>query len=177
VDRASDGERFASYAPDLLALAAASAPTGRAAGPLVAAYAGVDEEPPTRALLDALVAGGASLLLPVVDGDHLDWAAYAGWTSLRAVHWGLLEPAGEPLGPAALAGADLVIVPALAVDASGHRLGRGRGYYDRTLGLVRREQRVAMVYSSELVAAIPTESHDEQVGWALTPDGLQPLPA
>jgi len=170
VDRAADGERLASYAADLFALAGSARPT-------VAAYAGVAEEPPTHPLLDALVALGARVLLPVVgdDGDTMDWAPYDGWDRLATVRWGLLEPTAVPLGPEALTAAGLTVVPALAVDRAGHRLGRGRGYYDRALAAVERTRRVAVVYAAELLDEVPTEPHDEPVGWALTPSGLTEL--
>ena len=68
------------------------------------------------------------MLLPVLrpDGD-LDWASYEGPDSLRPGPRGLTEPAEPPRGPGAIASADLVLVPALAVDHSGLRLGRGGG--------------------------------------------------
>lgn len=174
VDRAADGARIASYAADLLALAnpAETHP------PAIAAYAGVDEEPPTQPLLDALAGLGARILLPVISAEDdavLDWAAYDEWDALATGPWGIKEPAGPRLGPATLHTADLVVVPALAVDRAGHRLGRGRGYYDRALGEVPRARRIAVVYATELLDRIPSEPHDEPVAWALTPDGLAKL--
>ena len=171
VDRAADGERLASYAADLIALATA---TGETETPIIAAYAAVAEEPPTRDLLDALKAHRATVLLPLLTNDDtLDWAPYESWDALQTVRWGLLEPTTqERLGPRALAGADLVVVPALAVDYDGNRLGRGRGFYDRALVNVDHERCVAVVYATELVEHVPTEPHDEPVGWVLTPDGL-----
>jgi 5-formyltetrahydrofolate cyclo-ligase len=173
VDRTADGVRLASFAAELLGLAA---PASADAAVTVAAYAGVAEEPPTRQLLDALVALGARVLLPVVAEQSLDWAPYDGWDALVTVGWGLKEPATERLGPAAIASAGLVVVPALAVDRAGHRLGRGRGFYDRALGGVARDRRVAVVYASEIVPSVPVEPHDQEVGWALTPEGLTRLP-
>jgi 5-formyltetrahydrofolate cyclo-ligase len=172
VDREAAGARLASYAADLLALA-----PGQGAQ-VVAAYAGVAEEPPTRPLLDALVAAGAHVLLPVVRSDDtgtLDWAAYEGWANLATARWGLLQPTAAPRGPEAIGAADLVVVPALAVDRAGHRLGRGRGFYDRALANVGRAKRVAVVYADEIVDAVPHEPHDEPVGWVLSPDGLAKL--
>jgi len=174
VDREADGARLATHAPALIALA------GRARDPnelTVAAYAGVAEEPPTRPLLDALATHGVTILLPVTatDEPRLDWAPYEGWERLATRRWGLLEPTSAGLGERAIASAHLVLVPALAVDRDGHRLGRGRGYYDRALIHTDRDRRVAVVYADELVAHVPTEPHDEDVGWVLTPDGLTEL--
>lgn len=174
MDRAADGARLASYAPDLIALATTAE---RAESPTIAAYAGVAEEPPTRDLLDALIARGATVLLPVVTGpaEPLDWARYDGWDALADAGWGLREPTTERVGPTAVDDADLVVVPALALDDEGHRLGRGRGFYDRSLGNVDVQRRVAVVYATELLADIPSEPHDQRVGWVLTPDGLTRL--
>lgn len=174
VDRDADGARLAAHAQDLIALA------GRAGDPeglTVAAYAGVADEPPTRPLLDALVTRGVTILLPVTatEDARLDWAPYEGWDRLTTGRWGLLEPSSAVLGEGAIASAHLVLVPALAVDRDGHRLGRGRGYYDRALEQTNRDRRVAVVYADEFVAHVPTEPHDEDVGWVLTPDGLTEL--
>ena len=94
----------------------------------IAAYCSVGSEPDTRGLLFALWKRGSYVLLPVLlpDGD-LDWASYEGPDSLTAGPRGLLEPGpAEPRrGPGAIARADLVLVPALAADRRGHRLGKG----------------------------------------------------
>lgn len=99
---------------------------------VVAAYVSVGSEPGTLALLDALHARGVRVLLPALLPDNdLDWGAYLGEDSLaRVQHSGkmaLFEPAGERLGPDAVTGADVVLLPGLAVDARGMRLGRGVG--------------------------------------------------
>ncbi len=89
---------------------------------------------------------------------------------LRTAARGLLEPAGPRLGPEALADCDLVLVPALAVDRAGRRLGRGGGSYDRALprarGLV-----VAVLHDGELVEQLPAEPHDVAVRAVVTPSG------
>lgn len=102
----------------------------------VAAYVSVGAEPGTRALLDALRARGVRVLLPALLPDNdLDWGEYTGEGSLTRVRHGgrmpLSEPAGERLGPDAVTEADVVLLPGLAVDGRGMRLGRGGG---RTTG-------------------------------------------
>jgi len=136
----------------------------------VAAYVGVGSEPPTAELLAEL----PEVLLPVLrpDGD-LDWAL---GHEVRPGARGLLEPTGPRLGVAAIAACDVVLVPALAVDRRGIRLGRGGGSYDRVLpratGLT-----VALVYDEELVDLLPHEPHDIAVAAAATPSyGLVRLP-
>jgi 5-formyltetrahydrofolate cyclo-ligase len=71
----------------------------------------------------------------------------------------------------ALQQAEVVVVPALAADRTGVRLGRGRGYYDRAL--TRSVGRiVAVVYDDELMPALPSEPHDRRVDEVLQPSGL-----
>jgi len=139
----------------------------------IAAYCSVGSEPDTRGLLFALWKRGSYVLLPVLlpDGD-LDWASYEGPDSLAAGPRGLLEPdPAEPRrGPGAIARADLVIVPALAADRRGNRLGKGGGSYDRALarvgGLV---PTVALLYDGELLDEVPAGPHDVRVRLAAQP--------
>ncbi|WP_216209820.1 5-formyltetrahydrofolate cyclo-ligase [Amycolatopsis aidingensis] len=138
-------------------------------------------EPGSLALLDMLRERGTRVLLPVVPREPgpLDWAEYTGTSSLVNGRFrGLLEPSGTRLGPAALGTASLVLVPALAVDHSGVRLGRGAGYYDRSLGFAAPEaQLVAVVRDAELVEQLPAEEHDIRMAAALTPGrGIVRLP-
>lgn len=120
----------------------------------------------TPALPRAALALGRRVLLPVTVGDApLDWAAYDEPGALAPGPHGLLEPTGPRLGPAVVGTAGLVLVPALAVDRAGVRLGRGGGHYDRTLALRRPGTRlVALVGDDELVDdALPAEAHDVTV--------------
>lgn len=147
--------------------------------PLVAAYSPIGGEPGGAdlpdVLADALPAGG--LLLPVLRPDHsLDWAVYDG--HLVAGPHGLVQPAGPRLGPAAVAAVALVVVPALAVDSRGVRLGRGGGSYDRALAHVAPEtETVALLHDHELRHdPLPAEPHDRRVHAAITPgDGWRVL--
>jgi 5-formyltetrahydrofolate cyclo-ligase len=145
----------------------------------VCAYASVDGEPPTSPLIAELTTRGVRVLLPVVDGKALDWAEYAGPDYLTLSTYGLLEPTSPRLGPAAVAGVDVVLVPALSVDRRGTRLGRGGGYYDRALAALataaERPALVAVVYDDELVDTLPAEPHDVRMDAALTPGGLVSL--
>jgi 5-formyltetrahydrofolate cyclo-ligase len=121
-------------------------------------------------LLDALRAAGVRVLLPVVTGERLDWATYDGEGALAEGPLGLAEPSGHRLGSDALAAADVVLVPALAVDRSGHRLGRGRGYYDRALAAVSVPV-IAVVFDDDVIDDVPVEAHDRDVDGRLTPSG------
>jgi 5-formyltetrahydrofolate cyclo-ligase len=149
----------------------------------VAAYVAVGSEPGTFALLDALRARGVRVLLPVLLPDNdLDWGVYDGEGSLARVQHGggrmaLLEPEGERLGPDAVTGADVVLLPGLAVDARGMRLGRGGGSYDRVLARLERAGAdpalVVLLYDSEVVERVPEEEHDRPVHAVVTPSGVR----
>ena len=137
----------------------------------IAAYYSIGAEPDTRGLVYALWKRGSYVLLPVLrpDGD-LDWASYEGPDSLVPGSRGLREPGEPPRGVDTVARADAVLVPALAVDAAGRRLGRGGGSYDRALARVGPlVPLIALVYDDELVGHVPAEAHDVPVRAAVTP--------
>ena len=131
----------------------------------VAAYYSVGTEPDTHGLIFALWKRGSYVVLPVLlpDGD-LDWASYEGPDSLAPGPRGLLQPVEPVRGPGTVARADVVLVPALAVDVSGNRLGRGGGSYDRALARVGGQvPTIALIYDDELVPSVPAEPHDRAV--------------
>jgi 5-formyltetrahydrofolate cyclo-ligase len=142
----------------------------------VAAYVPVGTEPGGAGLPDALRNAGFTVLLPLLEPDGaLDWARYTG--GLTDGPRGLREPTGPRLGRAGITGADAVVVPAVAVDRRGVRLGRGGGSYDRALGILAFEvSATALLYEEELVDELPAEPHDRHVGAVVTPTGVRPLP-
>jgi 5-formyltetrahydrofolate cyclo-ligase len=143
----------------------------------VCAYVPVGAEPGSLEMLDGLLRRAGRVLLPVArtTADDspvaLQWGEYVPGR-LVAARFGLLEPA-EPWLPAmTLAEASVVLVPALAVDRAGVRLGRGRGFYDRTL--VHRDpgaRLIAVIRDQELLDELPHEPHDVPMTHALTPGG------
>jgi len=145
----------------------------------IAAYYSIASEPDTHGLVYALWKRGSYVLLPILqeDGD-LDWASYEGPDSLIPGPRGLLEPGEPPRGSAAVARADVVLVPALAVDYAGNRLGRGGGSYVRALARVSRQIPViALLYDDELIAQVPAEPHDRPVTAVARPTaGITLLP-
>lgn len=151
----------------------ASSPVLLDATVTVAAYVPVGAEPGSVAFLDALRERGCTVLLPVVPSGPpapLDWVRYDARDSLVRGRFGLLEPTGPRLGVDAVSDADVVFVPALAVARTGIRLGRGAGYYDRSIAGVAGEL-VGIVYDHELVDDLPADAYDVPMGWALTPGG------
>ena len=155
---------------DHLALAVSS-------GSTVCAYVPVGSEPGSLAMLDALLSRARRVLLPVarIDGDDVPlpllWGEYRPDGLVRG-RWGLLEPPEPWLPESALGEAGVVLVPALAVDRRGVRLGRGRGFYDRSLaGRDPHAQLVAVVRDQEFVGELPSELHDVRMTHVLTPHG------
>jgi 5-formyltetrahydrofolate cyclo-ligase len=141
----------------------------------IAGYVPMSGEP-GGADLPAALAGAAApgqLLLPVLRPDlDLDWAAYTGPADLAGAGRSLREPRGSRLGPGAVATAQIVVVPAVAVDRQGVRLGRGGGSYDRALARLRAGVLVvAALYDGELVDELPAAPHDRPVSAVVTPAG------
>jgi 5-formyltetrahydrofolate cyclo-ligase len=141
----------------------------------VCAYVPVGSEPGSIELLDELVQLGARVLLPVTrygaggTPEPLLWGEYHPDRLVPAGR-GLLEPSGRLLAADALGTAAVALVPALAVDHNGVRLGRGAGFYDRSLPLADpAAPLVAVVRDPELIAELPTEPHDIPMTHALTP--------
>ena len=134
-----------------------------APGTLVAAYAELPGEPPTRAVRTALRERGVRVVLPVLlpDGD-LDWVAE--------------EAPDVRLGRAAVAAAGVALVPGLAVGADGTRLGRGGGSYDRVLARLRGVPVVCLLWPEEVLDAVPAEPHDRRVDAVVTPEGVVRFP-
>ncbi|SFF67963.1 5-formyltetrahydrofolate cyclo-ligase [Blastococcus tunisiensis] len=138
----------------------------------LAAFVPDAEEPGSGRLPDGYAELGAQVLLPVIPerGRVLDWALSTG--ELETGRFGLSQPSGPRLGPTALAAAEAVVVPALAVDRSGIRLGRGGGYYDRALLHARPDAvLVTVVFDDERVDELPSEPHDRPVTAVVTPSG------
>lgn len=151
---------------------------GLPAGARIAAYQPLRTEPGSTELLVELHAAGYQVIVPYLLPDRdLDWLP---WTPDRSVAGGMRgQGAGAPaeaLGPAAIGTAALVLVPALAVDRAGRRLGRGGGSYDRALARVPAGTVVAaLLFTGELVDRVPTDPWDRSVTALVSPAGWQDL--
>ena len=149
---------------------------------VVCAYLPVGTEPGSPALVARLHELCDEVLLPVAladpAGEHLPlrWGRYVPGT-LVAARFGLREPPEPWLPPEEVSRAAVVLVPALAVDRSGVRLGRGGGFYDRSLALCGPQTRlVAVVRDCEVVDDLPSDPHDVRMTHVLAPSaGLERL--
>jgi 5-formyltetrahydrofolate cyclo-ligase len=139
---------------------------------VVAVFRSMEHEVDTAWLIADARARGAVVALPCVLDDHDTLVFRVAWHGERAYAlqysaMGIEEPdASAPtLDPAEI---DVVVVPALALDASGQRLGYGRGWYDRTLPRCTRATTLAVAFDFQLLAEIPCGSHDVPVHWIVT---------
>jgi 5-formyltetrahydrofolate cyclo-ligase len=144
-------------------------------GETVCAYVPIGTEPGSLELLDSLQRRRVRVLLPIARHDPagtpqpLQWGDYRPGMLVEA-GFGLREPAAPWLPADTVAAASVILVPALAVDRTGVRLGRGAGFYDRSLTLADPQARlVAVVRDDELVDSLPGEPHDVRMTDALTP--------
>jgi 5-formyltetrahydrofolate cyclo-ligase len=135
---------------------------------IIASYVSYGYEPNTVELNKALIKSGKTLLLPRVNGEHIDWVYWEGDENKLIEKKKILEPVGDVVSP--LPAIDVVIVPALRVDRDGYRLGQGGGFYDRALPQMS-GWKVALVHSGEVTSEVlPREDHDIAVNAAATPD-------
>ncbi len=137
----------------------------------VSCFLSTTTEPGTREFVEAAMARGIRVLLPITRADGLlDWTVAEPGADITEGLLGMPEPVGEVLGPIAVNDVDLLIVPAAAVDKSGMRLGWGRGYFDKTLGSMENCPPVyAVIYDTEFVDEVPHDVHDQPVSGIVTP--------
>jgi 5-formyltetrahydrofolate cyclo-ligase len=150
-------------------LAERAFPVALAPGSIVAGFMPMKSEINPLPLLRKLADAGARLALPVVAGrgQPLIMRAWAFGSPLATGVWGIREP--EPTAPALAP--DLLIVPLLAFDRSGHRIGYGAGYYDMTIAALRAQKAVLAIgiaFSAQEIAAVPATPHDAPLDLVLT---------
>ncbi len=148
------------------------------AGTTVPAYLSVGSEPSTRTLLPALEDAGYEVVVPICEPHYrLSWARwFTGVELARSPRAWVDEPVGERFGPEIMAGLPLILVPGLAVDSHGNRMGQGGGYYDRFLASLPNgggTKIVGLFYSDEVVPAGTFEftALDAPLDGVVTPDG------
>ena len=141
--------------------------------PRVALYAALPDELPSRPCFEAVIASGRPALLPRVEASgRLVFHPVTRWSALEPGPYGVLSPPTGP-SPAPPAGADLVLVPGVAFDAAGWRLGRGGGCYDRAFPDRPGGPLLCGVgYGFQQVKAVPHGSHDRRMDAIVSEHGL-----
>ena len=123
-------------------------------------YYPLPDEVDVRPLIQMAHQAGYCVLLPVVVGEELELRIYQGEESLRAGAYNIMEPVGPLFSPEQYGQIQMAIVPGMAFDAAGHRLGRGKGYYDRLLPLLSHAYKVGVCYPFQFLSNVPSEEHD-----------------
>ena len=122
-------------------------------------YSALPDEVQTQSLLDELTEAGKTVLLPkVVSNEDMELRRYTGKADLQPGAYGILEPAGTRYTDYATI--DVAVVPGIAFDAQGHRLGRGKGYYDRFLAKIPDVYKIGLCFSWQIVDEVPSEAND-----------------
>lgn len=156
------------------ACAAACALPEFAAARVVAGYVAMRKELDVEAVLKRAADGGARVVLPRIEPEGLAFHVHVPGQPLVENDWGVLEPdaASERVEIAEI---DLMLVPALALDLRGYRIGYGKSFYDRVLPHLTRGRSVGMVFDFQLLAEVPDEPHDVRVQHIVT--DVRSLPA
>lgn len=146
--------------------------SGPRPGATVSVYAAMSSEIDPATLLARLAGEGYATCLPVIQplGNPLKFCAWMPGEPLVTRTWGIREPteAAPEVEP------DVLLVPLLAFDRRGFRLGYGGGYYDRTLQRLRAMKpliAIGLAFSEQELASLPCDRHDQRLDWILTPDG------
>lgn len=130
-------------------------------------YASLADEVDTHELINTLLRQGKTLLLPVVEDDHtMKICRYTHDTNIAHGVFGIMEPQAEAFTD--YEQINLALVPGMAFDRHGHRLGRGKGYYDRFLSQAKDCYKIGVCFPFQLVDEVPTDEHDVRMDEVIT---------
>lgn len=169
-------EDAAVAARDLARHAAAVCALASSSTPIVSSYLAIGSELDPAPLAAKLTELGATIALPVMvaKAAPLEFRAWAPGDPLVAREWGIREPASS----CPVVEPDMLLVPLLLVDRTGHRLGYGGGFYDRTLSQLRARKpivAIGLAHPLQMVDAVPQEVYDEALNYVLSPSGFATL--
>jgi 5-formyltetrahydrofolate cyclo-ligase len=134
----------------------------------VAIYMSLPEEPPTEILIQEVRKLNRNVWLPRINNDELLWIKNP--TEFNVGPYGIKEPKGDGVFAKDLTDLGAIILPGLAVDVKGTRLGKGKGFYDRVLvQLKENTKRIVLLFDLEFILEIPKESHDQPIHTIATP--------
>jgi 5-formyltetrahydrofolate cyclo-ligase len=138
---------------------------------VLALYSEIHNEVSTGAVAERALELDKTLVYPRVKEEELEFVVVRDLDELTSGAFGVLEPQGqEVLSPAVL---DLVVVPGVVFDRKGHRLGYGRGYYDRVLSVCSQGcSKVGFAYDFQLVEKLPSVGHDEELSMLITEENV-----
>ena len=135
---------------------------------ILLSYYPLPDEVDVRLLIKEAFESGKRVLLPVCKGEDLELRLYEGEDSLREGAFGIMEPTGPLFAPENYDEIELALVPGMAFDRAGHRLGRGKGYYDRLLPRLSNARLMGICFSFQLLDEVPNEPHDIPVQCVIT---------
>ena len=130
---------------------------------VIFAYYSLSDEVCTHQLIDSLVADGKTVLLPkVIDEETMTWYPYHSAQDLKEGAFHIMEPAGvtKELSFCCDNLCCTILVPGVAFDTAGHRLGRGRGYYDRFLASHPELYKIGVCFDFQKVPEVPSDEYD-----------------
>ncbi len=160
-------QRKAAHSPDELHALSEKSCRGVCRSPLwqasrsVLLYHPLPDEVDVSALLTEAHRLGRRVYLPVVTGaESIEVRRWTPNAAMRTGAFGILEPSGQDIGQEEYAGIDLAIVPGMGFDSHGHRLGRGKGYYDRLLRCMPSAHLMGVCFPFQILPEIPHEAHD-----------------
>ena len=121
-------------------------------------YSPLPDEVDVSPIINDAYRNGKTVLLPKVVGEDLELRIYKGVESLERGAFGILEPMGEVFDD--FDTVDVAIIPGMAFDKANHRLGRGKGYYDRLLPRLTNAYKIGVCFPFQYLDEIPSETHD-----------------
>ena len=134
----------------------------------IACYFSIGSEVDTHSIMLDILSNGKNLLLPTVVDSDLEFRIVTDLKKLEKGHFDIMEPRDNCEKSEEI---DCVIVPTVAVSKSGTRLGYGRGYYDKFLSRTN-AMKISLTYSTQIVGSIPSDSHDVNMDWIVTEEGI-----
>lgn len=133
----------------------------------LALYSAIHNEVSTDIVARQALAAGKTLVYPRVKDDELEFVEVHDLAELVSGTFGVMEPQGA--GSVSSGALDLVVVPGVAFDQFGHRLGYGRGFYDRALSACRADcMKVGFAYDTQLLSTLPSAKHDQKLSVLMT---------
>lgn len=133
----------------------------------LALYSAIHNEVQTNIVFVQALDAGKTLVYPRIKDDALEFVEVQSLTELTAGAFGVLEPIGVKLVP--VEELDVIVVPGVAFDRVGHRLGYGRGFYDHALSACRKDSvKIGFAYDFQLLVELPFAKHDQRLSALMT---------